>query len=98
MRWVLLLFTAAAAATSAIDDAPKLRTRFTFRRPTGDNVFSILFGCDDLHQLPEKIERIEKEVDSKVPEDNWQQLCLHSRSDFRSKFNDLGDTVYAIGG
>lgn len=54
MRWVLLFFAAAAATTAAIDDdAPKPRTRFTFRRPTRENILSILFGCD-LDQLPEK--------------------------------------------
>mmetsp|Transcript_12327 Transcript_12327/g.18931 ORF Transcript_12327/g.18931 Transcript_12327/m.18931 type:complete len:298 (-) Transcript_12327:16-909(-) len=52
MRWVLLF--AAAATAAAIDEAPKLRTRFTFRRPTGENILSILLGCDDLDQLPEK--------------------------------------------
>lgn len=55
MQWVLLLFTAAATAAAIdVDDAPKLRTRFTFRRPTRENILSILFGCDDLDQLLEK--------------------------------------------
>ena len=56
MRWVLLLFIAAATTAAAIDvgDAPELRTRFTFRRPTRENILSILFGCDNLNQLPEK--------------------------------------------
>ena len=49
MRWVLLLVAAAAA----IGDTHKLKTRFTFRRPTVENVLSILFGCDVTHQIPE---------------------------------------------
>ncbi len=53
MRWILL-FVAAASMAAAIDDAYELRTRFTFRRPTDENVLSILFGCDVIHQLPEK--------------------------------------------
>lgn len=52
MRWILLL--EAAAMTAAIDNAHKLRTRFTFRQPTNENILSILFECDDLHPLPEK--------------------------------------------
>ena len=51
MRWGLLF--AAAATTIASNDVPKLRTRFTFRRPTNENVLSILFGCNDLHEIPE---------------------------------------------
>mmetsp|Transcript_4951 Transcript_4951/g.10385 ORF Transcript_4951/g.10385 Transcript_4951/m.10385 type:complete len:178 (-) Transcript_4951:3404-3937(-) len=51
MRWILLL--EAAAMTAAIDNAHKLRTRFTFLQPTNENVLSILFRCDDLHPLPE---------------------------------------------
>lgn len=53
MRWVLLF--AAAATTAASDDVvPTLRTRFIFRSPTNENVLSILFGCNDLHKIPEK--------------------------------------------
>lgn len=98
MRWVLLLFTAAAAATSAIDDAPKLRTRFTFRRPTGDNVFSILFGCDDLHQLPEKEVKfnhnsigITGPVLCNNPDSNVFPLCSGYPWDDESKLNRFLD-------
>lgn len=52
MCCALLLVAAAACMAAAIDDAHKLRTRFTFRRPTDENVLSILFGCDVIHQLP----------------------------------------------
>ena len=45
---------AAAAITAAIDDSHKLKTRFTFRSPTNDNILEILLGNKDLNQLTKK--------------------------------------------